>query len=58
MMRLSNVEYKAVYEELTKYTQEHIDNKYSCNDGGWIHYRVVCREHYEDIVKLLKIKCL
>ena len=58
MMRLTDVQYAAVYGELKKYTQEHIDNKYPCGDGGWIHYRVICQEHYEDIVKLLEAKCL
>ena len=38
-------------------TQEYIDNKYPCGDGGWIHYRVLCREHFDDIQKLLDVKC-
>ena len=58
MMRLSNNQYEAIYDELDKYTQEHIDNKYPCGDGGWIHYRVTCKEYYEDIKKLLSVKCL
>ena len=33
-------------------------NKYPCGDGGWIHYRVICQEHYEDIKKLLAVKGL
>ena len=57
MLRLTNEQYETVYSELKKYTQEYIDNKYPCGDGGWIHYRVVCQEHYEDIRKLLEVKC-
>lgn len=57
MMRLSNKQYETIYEQLKKYTQEHIDNKYSCGDGGWIHYRVTCQQNFEDIKKLLAIKC-
>lgn len=57
MIRLTNVQYQAIYEKLAKYTQEYIDNKYPCGDGGWIHYRVTCQEHYEDIKKLLAVKC-
>ena len=53
----NGVEYQAIYEKLAKYTQEYIDNKYPCGDGGWIHYRVTCQEHYEDIKKLLAVKC-
>ena len=47
MMRLSD----------KQYTQEYIDNKYSCGDGGWIHYRVICKENFYDIKVLLSVKC-
>ena len=57
MIRLTNTQYESIYKELKKYAQEYIDNKYSCGDGGWIHYRVTCQEHLEDIKKLLKVKC-
>lgn len=57
MMRLTNKQFEMVYECLKKYTQEYIDNKYPCNDGGWIHYRITCKEHFEDIQKLLDVKC-
>lgn len=57
MMRLSDKQYGSVYGALQKYTQEYIDNKYPCGDGGWIHYRVLCREHFDDIQKLLDVKC-
>lgn len=57
MMRLSNAQYEAVYQELKKYTQEYVDHKYPCRDGGWIHYRVICQNHFEDIKKLLTVKC-
>lgn len=56
MMRLTNRQYESIYDCVKKYTQEYIDKKYSCSDGGWIHYRVVCKEHYEDVLKLLKLK--
>lgn len=58
MVRLSNKQYEMIYEQLGKYTKEYIDNKYPCGDGGWIHYRVTCREHFEDVKKLLSIKFL
>lgn len=57
MMRLSNKQYDTVYDKLRKYTQEYIDNKYPCGDGGWIHYRVTCDEHFDDIKTLLAVKC-
>ncbi len=57
MMRLSDKQYKAVYNQLHKYTQECIDNRYPCGDGGWIHYRVTCNEHFDNIKTLLSVKC-
>lgn len=57
MMRLSDRQYESVYEDMQKYTQEYIDSKYPCGDGGWIHYRVICKEHFDDIKKLLDVKC-
>lgn len=57
MMRLSDRQYKSVYDKLQANTRECIDNKYPCGDGGWIHYRVNCRENFEDIKILLNVKC-
>ena len=57
MMRLSDKQYESVYDKLQKYTQEYIDGKYPCGDGGWIHYRVIGDEHLEDIKILLNVKC-
>ena len=57
MMRLSNKQFESVYENTQKYTQKYIDNKYPCNDGGWIHFRITCKEHLDDIEKLLTVKC-
>ena len=58
MMRLSDKQYKNVYDQLHTYTQEYIDDKYPCGDGGWIHYRVLREEHLDDIKILLSAKCL
>ena len=57
MMRLSDKQYNTIYDKLQVYTQEYIDNKYPCSDGGWIHYRVTCKEHFDDIKTLLSVKC-
>lgn len=57
MMRLSNKQYNAVYVQVSKYTQEFIDNRYPCGDGGWIQYRVTNKEQLEDIQVLLGVKC-
>ena len=57
MLRMDNRQYEAVYDDLLPYTKEVIDGKYPCGDGGWIHYRILCREHLEDAKKLLDQKC-
>ena len=57
MMRLSDQQYQTAYEKLQKYTQDQIDNKYPCGDGGWSHFRVTCKEHFDDIKTMLSVKC-
>lgn len=57
MVRLSDAQFKSIYEKTQKYMQKSIDNKYPCGDGGWIHYRVTCAEHLEDIKKIIAVKC-
>lgn len=57
MLRLSDEQFDQVYDSLQPYAKEYVDNKYPCSDGGWIHYRVLCKEHLEDIEKMLSAKC-
>lgn len=56
MMRLSDKQFQSVFSSLRKYTQNIIDNKYPCGDGGWIHYRVTSTDDLEDIKTLLTVK--
>ena len=58
MIRLSNEQFRLVYDQMKKETQERIDNKYPCGDGGWLHYRVTSESHFCDIKKMLEMKCL
>ena len=57
MIRLSDKQCEAVYGKIKKYTQEFIDDRYPCGDGGWIHYRVLSEEHVEDVQILTSAKC-
>lgn len=57
MLRLSDKQFESEYNNLQKYAQKYIDEKYPCGDGGWIHYRVTCKENLDDIEKLLAVKC-
>ena len=57
MIRLSNEQFRSVYDQLETETQERIDNKYPCGDGGWLHYRVTSDAFFDDVQKLLAVKC-
>lgn len=56
MLRLTDAEFGKIYNEVTSYTKEYIDNKYPCGSGGWIHYRVLNEHHLEDVKNMLKLK--
>lgn len=56
MLRLTNLQFRSHYDEMSNYTKNSIDGKYPCGEGGWIHYRVLREEHVEDIKKLLHLK--
>lgn len=55
---LSDTCFHLIYDQVERETQECIDNKYPCGDGGWIHCRVAGEAHFCDIQKLLEMKCL
>lgn len=57
MIRLTDKQFEGIYGNVQTYMQDYIDHRYPCSDGGWIHYRVTCAEHLEDIEKLLDVKC-
>lgn len=57
MMRLSDKQFEAVYSQVEKYTQDYIDSKYPCGDGGWIQFRVTNSKHFDDLQILLTVKC-
>lgn len=57
MIRLSDKQFNSIYDKVRADTQEQIDHKYPCGDGGWLHYRVTCREQFDDARMLLTVKC-
>lgn len=57
MIRLSNQQFDNVYDALQSESKQIVDNKYPCSNGGWIHYRVLTKEHLEEIKILLSAKC-
>lgn len=57
MMRLTNKQFDSIYDKVGTDTQEQIDHKYPCGDGGWLHYRVTNKKQFNDIQMLLSVKC-
>lgn len=57
MLRMSDSQFASVYDQLGDYAKNYIDNKYPCNDGGWIHYRVTDKEQLADAQTMLAVKC-
>jgi hypothetical protein len=57
MIRMTNKQFESIYNQVDIYTQGYIDNKYQCNNGGWIHYRVTNEKHFNDIKTILAVKC-
>ncbi len=57
MLRMSDTQFASVYDRLGDYAKNYIDNKYPCNDGGWIHYRVTDKTQFEDVQAMLIVKC-
>lgn len=45
MIRLLNQQFDKIYNTVQSETRQIIDNKYPCSNGGWIHYRVLTKEH-------------
>lgn len=56
MLRLTNKQFDAVYRCVSTDTQQCIDQKYPCGDGGWLHYRVTNEEQMNDVQTLLQCK--
>lgn len=60
--RMLNKQVAPSFEDMAAYCGENAElftllNEWLCGDGGWIHYRVTCKEHFDDIKKLLAVKC-
>lgn len=53
MIRKTNKQFADVYDKVSDKAKEVIDNKYPCNDGGWIHFHVKNDNDYSDIVRIM-----
>ena len=57
MLRMYDPQFASVYDQLGDYAKNYIDNKYPCNDGGWIHYRMTGKGQLADAQTMLAVKC-
>lgn len=57
MLRMSDLQFALVYDQLGDYAKSYIENEYPCNDGGWIHYRVTDKAQLADAQTMLSLKC-
>ncbi len=58
MLRMSDLQFASVYDQLGDYAKNCIDNKYPCNNGGWIHDRVTDRAQLADAKTMLVVNLL
>lgn len=56
MIRLNDEHFEKLYPDMSLYTKELIDNKYPCDNGEWLHYRVESAKYLTEIKTLLDIK--
>ena len=54
--RISDQQLDSIYGILSEYAKAVCDNKYPCNGGGWLTYRVLSQAHADDAKKLLSAK--
>ena len=55
MVRRTDKQFATVYDQVSKKAQEVIDHKYTCSNGGWIHFRVTDEASYDDITKIMEL---
>jgi hypothetical protein len=56
VMRLTDDQIEAAYNEVLPYTQECLNKYHKTSNGGWVQCRVLNIEHLDDVKKVLKIR--
>lgn len=56
LIKLSQKSLDEAYPTLNDYSKQIIDEKYPCNDGGWLKYRVTERKQLEELKSLIAIR--
>lgn len=53
MVRKTDKQFADIYNYVSDYAKEIIDNRYPCNNAGWIHFHVKNDNDYSDIVRIM-----
>ena len=56
LIRLANDDIKPIYSLLSDYAKGIWENKYPCDSGGWLNYRVTETDQLQDLIKIIEIK--
>ncbi|QAA32634.1 hypothetical protein C1I91_13860 [Clostridium manihotivorum] len=56
LIRISNDAINSIYNGLSDYAKAVWNNKYPCGSGGWLNYRVTCKEQLQDLMKIIETK--
>jgi hypothetical protein len=54
--RITNNAIMSVYNDLGDYAKSVWENRYPCEDGGWLHFRVINNEQLNDLKKIIHAK--
>ncbi len=56
MLRYTAKQFESLDKHVGSYAQDCIDNNYPCGEGGWINYRVLDVNGFDELRKLLTVK--
>ena len=56
LIRSSNDAIDPIYITLSDYAKAVWDNKYPCGSGGWLNYRITCKDQLPDLMKIIETK--
>ena len=56
VIRLSDDQIKRIYEEISPYAKECLNNYHRTSNGGWVQYQVLNAEHLVDAKKILEVR--
>ena len=55
-LRVDTAAFSSIEGSLQEYSLDIWENRYPCENGGWLNYRVLSALHLEDVKKIIDIK--